>query len=338
MQVIKRDGSYEPVSFDKITKRISDLCYGLTHVDPLLVAKETINGIFSGIKTAELDNLSANICATKSHHHPEYNLLGGRILASNIAKTTSPVYIDVVRALYVEGIVSEAFYKVVCKFPEVIQGYIDYERDYLFDFFAVKTLERSYLFKIKDKIVERPQHLWMRVAIQIHGLSGLSPEEYLPLIKETYNLTSTMYFTHATPTLFNAGTPKPQLSSCFLLSSEDNLEDIFKTVSDVAKISKWAGGIGLSLSNIRSKGSLIKGTNGKSEGIVPLCKTLEMVGRYINQGGKRQGSIAVYLEPWHADIYAFIELRKNTGDENLRARDLFLALWGARFVYETCPR
>lgn len=327
MQVIKRDGSYEPVSFDKITKRISDLCYGLTHVDPLLVAKETINGIFSGIKTAELDNLSANICATKSHHHPEYNLLGGRILSSNIAKTTSPVYIDVVRALHVEGIVSEAFYNVVRKFPEVIQGYIDYERDYLFDFFAVKTLERSYLFKIKDKIVERPQHLWMRVAIQIHGLSGLSPEEYLPLIKETYNLTSTMYFTHATPTLFNAGTPKPQLSSCFLLSSEDNLEDIFKTVSDVAKISKWAGGIGLSLSNIRSKGSLIKGTNGKSEGIVPLCKTLEMVGRYINQGGKRQGSIAVYLEPWHADIYAFIELRKNTGDENLRARDLFLALW-----------
>lgn len=327
MQVIKRDGTHEPVSFDKITKRISDLCYGLTHVDPLLVAKETINGIFSGIKTTELDNLSANICATKSHHHPEYNQLGGRILASNIAKTTSPVYTDVVRALYLEGIVSEAFYKVVCKYPEIIQGYIDYERDYLFDFFAIKTLERSYLFKIKDKIVERPQHLWMRVAIQIHALSGLSPEEFLPLIRETYDLTSTMYFTHATPTLFNAGTPKPQLSSCFLMSSEDNLEDIFKTISDVAKISKWAGGIGLSLSNIRAKGSLIKGTNGKSEGIVPLCKTLEMVGRYINQGGKRQGSIAVYLEPWHADIYAFIELRKNTGDENLRARDLFLALW-----------
>ena len=327
MQVIKRDGSREPVSFDKITKRISDLCNGLTHVDPLLIAKDTINGIFSGIKTSELDTLSANICATKSHHHPEYNQLGGRILASNIAKTTSEVYIDVVRALHVEGIVSDAFYKVVCDFDNVIQGYIDYERDYLFDFFAIKTLERSYLFKIRDKIVERPQHLWMRVAIQIHGLSGLSPVDYLPLIKETYNLMSTMHFTHATPTLFNAGTPKPQLSSCFLLSSEDNLEDIFKTISDIAKISKWAGGIGLSLSNIRAKGSLIKGTNGKSEGIVPLCKTLEMVGRYINQGGKRQGSIAVYLEPWHADIYAFIELRKNTGDENLRARDIFLALW-----------
>ena len=327
MQVIKRDGTYEPVSFDKITKRISDLCNGLTHVDPLLIAKDTINGIFSGIKTSELDTLSANICATKSHHHPEYNQLGGRILASNIAKTTSEVYIDVVRALHVEGIVSDAFYKVVCDFDNVIQGYIDYERDYLFDFFAIKTLERSYLFKIRDKIVERPQHLWMRVAIQIHGLSGLSPVDYLPLIKETYNLMSTMHFTHATPTLFNAGTPKPQLSSCFLLSSEDNLEDIFKTISDIAKISKWAGGIGLSLSNIRAKGSLIKGTNGKSEGIVPLCKTLEMVGRYINQGGKRQGSIAVYLEPWHADIYAFIELRKNTGDENLRARDIFLALW-----------
>ena len=199
---------------------------------------------------------------------------------------------------------------------------IVYDRDSLFDYFSIKTLERSYLFKINDKIVERPQHMWMRVSIQIHYHSGS-----LDLIKETYDLISLLYFTHATPTLFNSGTKQPQLSSCFLLSSEDNLEDIFKTVSDIAKISKWAGGIGLSLSNIRSKGSRIRGTNGKSEGIIPLCKTLEMVGRYINQGGKRQGSIAIYIEPWHADIYSFIELRKNTGDENLRARDLFLALW-----------
>jgi ribonucleotide reductase alpha subunit len=201
----------------------------------------------------------------------------------------------------------------------------DYQRDYLFDFFAMKTLERSYLFKIADKIVERPQHMWMRVAIQIHAL--LDQPDKLERIKETYDLISSLYFTHATPTLFNSGTKNSQLSSCFLLSSEDNLEDIFKTISDVAKISKWAGGIGLSLSNIRAKGTMIKGTNGKSEGIVPLCKTLEMVGRYINQGGKRQGSIACFLEPWHADIYGFIELRKNTGDENLRARDLFIALW-----------
>jgi len=327
MQVIKRDGSHELVSFDKITKRINDLCTGLSHVDPILVAKETINGIFSGIKTTGLDMLSADICATKSHHHPEYNYLGGRILASNITKTTSENYLKVVTELHDFGILSSDFYKIVSIHSEEIQQMIVYERDYLLDFFAIKTLERSYLFKINDKIVERPQHMWMRVAIQIHGLKGMDSSEYLPLIKETYDLLSLMYFTHATPTLFNSGTKNPQLSSCFLLSGEDNLEDIFKMISDVAKISKWAGGIGLSLSNIRAKGSLIKGTNGKSEGIIPLCKTLEMVGRYINQGGKRQGSIACYIEPWHSDIYSFIELRKNTGDENLRARDLFLAVW-----------
>lgn len=324
MQVVKRDGSREPVSFDKITKRISDLCIGLDHVDPLLIAKETINGIFSGIKTTGLDMLSADICATKSHHHPEYNQLGGRILSSNIVKTTDESYLTVVTSLHDAGIISDDFYEIVAIHHDAIQAMLVYERDFLFDFFAIKTLERSYLFKINDKIVERPQHMWMRVAIQIHGTTDSSS---LPLVKETYDLMSTLYFTHATPTLFNAGTTKPQLSSCFLLSSEDNLEDIFKMISDIAKISKWAGGIGLSLSNIRAKGSMIRGTNGKSEGIVPLCKTLEMVGRYINQGGKRQGSIAVYLEPWHADIYAFIELRKNTGDDNLRTRDLFLALW-----------
>lgn len=321
MQVIKRDGTNEPVSFDKITKRISDLCTGLEHVDPILIAKETINGIFSGIKTTGLDMLSADICATKSHHHPQYNQLGGRILASNITKTTNEDYLCVVTQLYEAGIVPIEFYTFVHDNNEAIQAMLDYERDYLLDYFAIKTLERSYLFKT-DRILERPQHMWMRVAIQIHYQTSS-----LALIKETYDLMSLLHFTHATPTLFNSGTKKPQLSSCFLLSSEDNLEDIFKMVSDVAKISKWAGGIGLSLSNIRAKGSLIRGTNGKSEGIIPLCKTLEMVGRYINQGGKRQGSIACYIEPWHADIYSFIELRKNTGDENLRARDLFLALW-----------
>jgi len=322
MQVIKRDGTNELVSFDKITKRINDLCTGLKNVDSILIAKETINGIFSGIKTTELDMLSADICATKSHHHPEYNQLGGRILSSNIAKTTPENYIDVVSKLHNTGIIPSDFHKFVFENQAEIQSMIAYDRDSLFDYFSIKTLERSYLFKINDKIVERPQHMWMRVSIQIHYHSGS-----LDLIKETYDLLSLLYFTHATPTLFNSGTKQPQLSSCFLLSSEDNLEDIFKTVSDVAKISKWAGGIGLSLSNIRARGSRIRGTNGKSEGIIPLCKTLEMVGRYINQGGKRQGSIAVYIEPWHADIYSFIELRKNTGDENLRARDLFLALW-----------
>lgn len=329
MQVIKRNGEHELISFDKITKRITDLCDGLTFVDPLLIAKETINGIYNGIKTTELDTLSADICASKSHHHPEYNKMGGRILSSNITKTTHEVYLDVVNELHAAGILSDAFHAFVECHHVALQEMIDYRRDELFDYFAMKTLERSYLFRINGRIVERPQHMWMRVAIQVNGLGGgnASADEILENIKETYTLTSTLYFTHATPTLFNSGTSKPQLSSCFLLSSEDNIEDIFKTISDVAKISKWAGGIGLSLTNIRAKGSVIRGTNGKSEGIIPLCKTLETVGRYINQGGKRQGSIAVYIEPWHADIYSFIELRKNTGDENLRARDLFLALW-----------
>ena len=325
MQVVKRDGNHEPVSFDKITKRINELCFGLENVDPLLIAKDTINGIFNGIKTTDLDILSAEICATKSHHHPEYNKLGGRILASNIVKTTSENYIDIVTLLFEKCIVSKQFYDFVSLNREQLQSMLNYQLDYLFDFFAIKTLERSYLFKIDGKIIERPQHMWMRVAIQIHGL--IDQPDALERIKETYDLLSNLYFTHATPTLFNSGTSKPQLSSCYLFSCEDNLEDIFKMISDVAKISKWAGGIGLSLTNIRAKGSMIRGTNGKSEGIIPLCKTLEMVGRYINQGGKRNGSIATYLEPWHGDIYSFIELRKNTGDENLRARDLFIALW-----------
>jgi ribonucleotide reductase alpha subunit len=327
MQVIKRNGLQESMSFDKITKRISDLCFGLKYVDPLLVAKDTINDIFDKIKTSELDVISADICAVKSQHHPDYNLLGGRILASNITKTTSENYIEVVTQLYTAGIISKEFYAFVSCNNTEIQEIFDYQRDYILDFFAIKTLERSYLFKINGKIVERPQHMWMRVAIQIHGLKNVVPLDVMSTIKETYDLMSTLYFTHATPTLFNSGTNNPQLSSCFLTSSEDNIEDIFKSISNIAKISKWAGGIGLSLSNIRAKGSTIRGTNGKSEGIIPLCKTLETVGRYINQGGKRNGSIATYLEPWHADIFAFIELRKNTGDENLRARDLFIALW-----------
>ena len=327
MQVQKRNGEFEPISFDKITKRIIDLSFGLKNVEPILIAKETINGIYDRIKTTELDSLSAEICATKSQVHPDYSQLGGRIIVSNIIKTTFDSYLEVVTTLARFNIVSSEFYEFVKTNEKELQEMFDYQRDYLFDFFAMKTLERSYLFKYSDKIIERPQHMWMRVAIQIHAFTESDVVQKLTLIKETYDLISRLYFTHATPTLFNSGTKNSQLSSCFLLSSEDNLEDIFKTISDIAKISKWAGGIGLSLSNIRSKGTLIKGTNGKSEGIIPLCKTLETVGRYINQGGKRQGSIATFLEPWHADIYAFIELRKNTGDENLRARDLFIALW-----------
>jgi ribonucleoside-diphosphate reductase alpha chain len=326
MQVVKRSGNKELISFDKITRRISDLCVSLEHVDPILIAKETINSIYDGISTKQLDLLSADICATKVHHFPDYNKLGGRILASNISKSTSQSYNDVVNLLYNKNMVSDAFYNFVITNKEEIQSFFDYSRDLLFDYFAVKTLERSYLFRVDNEIVERPQHLWMRVAIQIHGFTD-NDDDKLDRIKETYNYLSLLYFTHATPTLFNSGTPRPQMSSCFLYSSEDNIESIFKTISDTAMISKWSGGIGISISNIRAKGSVIRGTNGKSEGIVPLCKTLESVGRYINQGGKRQGSIALYMEVWHSDIFSFVELRKNTGDENMRARDLFIALW-----------
>lgn len=311
MQVIKRNGNPQEISFDKITKRIRDLSYGLSKVDPLLIAKETINGIFDGIKTTELDLLSAEICATKTHHHPEYNKLGGRILVSNIIKTTFDDYVSVIQPLYENKIISEKFYNFVVENRDAIQEIFVYERDYLFDFFGMKTLERSYLFKINGKIMERPQHMWMRVAIQIHGFK----ENPIPLIKETYDLMSLLYFTHATPTLFNSGTNNPQLSSCFLLSTEDNIEDIFKSISDIAQISKWSGGIGLSLSTIRAKGSLIHGTNGKSEGIIPLCKTLEMVGRYINQGGKRQGSIACFCED--TEIFTINEGVKKIQDVKL---------------------
>ena len=332
MQVTKRNGDKESVSFDKITKRISDLCFGLEYIDPIIVAKDTINSLYDGMSTRELDILSADICATKSHRYPSYNKLGGRILSSNITKETLSNYMEVVDILNLRKLVSDSFYKFVSSNKETIQSFIDYSRDLLFDYFAIKTLERSYLMRIDNVIIERPQHLWMRVAIQIHGChtyeeNDLSTQEKLEKVKETYDLLSQLYFTHATPTLFNSGTPRPQLSSCFLYSSDDSIEDIFKTIADTAKISKWAGGIGMSLSNIRSKGSRIRGTNGNSEGIIPLCKTLETVGRYINQGGKRSGSIALYLEPWHSDIFSFVELRKNTGDENLRARDLFISVW-----------
>jgi len=336
MQVTKRNGNKESVCFDKITKRISDLCFDLEYVDPIVVAKDTINSLYDGITTRELDILSADICATKAHHFPDYNKLGGRILSSNITKETSENYKDVVEKLNNQGLLSESFFNFTMENIDKINSFFDYNRDLLFDYFAIKTLERSYLIRIDNNIVERPQHMWMRVAIQIHGChyynyneekDSIDLNEAIDKIKETYDLLSNLYFTHATPTLFNSGTKRPQLSSCFLFSSEDDIDSIFKTISDTAKISKWAGGIGLSLSNIRAKGSVIRGTNGRSEGIIPLCKTLEMVGRYINQGGKRQGSIAIYMEPWHADIFSFVELRKNTGDENLRARDLFLALW-----------
>lgn len=323
MQVVKRNGNFESVSFDKITTRISSLCEGLI-VDPISISKETINGIYNGIKTQELDTLSADICASKTHHHPDYNVLASRIAVSNLHKQTESDFLKVTESLFDAGIVPSNYFNFVANNHQFIQDTLSYERDFLFDFFGFKTLDRSYLIKVNGQIVERPQHLWMRVAIQIHGVH---PQVELDKLKETYELLSKLYFTHATPTLFNSGTKRPQLASCFLAGTEDTIEGIFKSVSDLASISKWAGGIGIHLTNVRCKGSKINGTNGKSDGIIPLCKVLESVGRYINQGSKRNGSIAVYLEPWHGDVFEFIELRKNTGDENLRTRDLFLAMW-----------
>jgi ribonucleoside-diphosphate reductase alpha subunit len=339
MEVIKRDGRKENVSFDKITTRISHLTHGLNtkYVNPTKIAQETINGLYDGISTVQLDQLSADICASKIQQHPDFGKLASRILVSNLHKSTEKDYFEVVRNLFHHGIVSESFFSFVFKYSKQLQEMFDYHRDYSFDFFGFKTLERSYLHSTKignEKIIiERPQHLWMRVAIQIHGLrkidqiDELESFKVLQKIKTTYDYMSLGYFTHATPTLFNAGSNRPQLSSCFLASMDDNIENIFKTIGDLGQISKWSGGIGVHLSSIRAKGSLIKGTNGHSDGIIPLCKVLEATARFINQAGRRNGSIAVYMEPWHADIQDFVDLRKNTGDENLRARDLFLALW-----------
>lgn len=333
MEVIKRNGKLEKVSFDKITKRLANFCDDLSEsVDPIVIAQETIKGLFNRITTQELDLLSADICANKIHHHPDFNKLSSRILISNLHKSTDDNYYNVTKVLYEHKLLSKEFFEFVEKNKEGLQILLDYSRDYLFDYFGFKTLERSYLYKIyidgKPKIIERPQHMWMRVAIQIHGLIDSEDNlEKLVNIQNTYTGLSNQYFTHATPTLFNSGSPRPQLSSCFLMTCYDDLENIFKNVTNISQISKYAGGIGISLTNIRSKGSIIHSTNGKSEGIIPFCKVLESVARYVTQGGKRNGSIACYIEPWHADIFEFVELRRNIGDENLRTRDLFLAIY-----------
>ena len=368
MEVIKRDGRHEPVSFDKITLRISGMCkkLRLTRIDPIKIAIETIEGMYNGITTEKLDLLAANKSAEKIMDDPEYNNLAAGICVSNIHKTTSSDFMEVTLKLYnnidragrSNPLVTAEYLKNVTNNIEKIQATLDYERDYLFDFFSIKTLEKSYLIrllneKIKSdtedvsgngqskkkskkettnleneimmrrkygRIVERPQHMFMRVSIGIHGSD-------IDSAIETYNLMSTKYFTHASPTLYNAGTAYPQLSSCFLLNMHDSIDGIFGTVTDVAKISKRAGGIGIVLSNVRAKGSLIRGTNGNSDGIIPLTKLFNQEARYVNQGGRRKGAVALYLEPWHADIYEFCDLRKNTGAEELRARDIFMALW-----------
>ncbi len=333
MQVIKRSGKREDVSFDKITARVKKLSYGLdpNHVDPIEVAKKVILGLYNGVTTTELDNLAAETAAAMSSQHPEYATLAARIAVSNLHKSTDKSFSKNIKELYhyidpktggKAGLISEECYKIVQKHKEKLDSSIIYDRDFDFDYFGFKTLERSYLLRMTGKVIERPQQMLMRVAVGIHG-------ENLDAAIETYNLMSEKWFIHATPTLFNAGTPRPQLSSCFLLSmTDDSIPGIYETLTRCAKISQSAGGIGISAHNIRAKGAYIKGTGGQSNGLVPMLKVYNETARYVDQGGgKRKGAFAVYLEPWHADVFDFLELKKNHGKEEMRARDLFYAMW-----------
>lgn len=333
MFVIKRDGTRESVKFDKITARIQKLSYGLDphHVDPIQVAKKVIDGVFDGVTTSELDNLAAETAAGLTSRHPDYASLASRIAVSNLHKNTIKSFSKTVEALfnYIDPktnlraqLIADDVNEIVQKNALLLDSSIIYDRDFGYDYFGFKTLERSYLLKMYGKVAERPQHMLMRVAVGIH-------KEDIEAAIQTYNLMSERWFTHATPTLFNAGTPKPQMSSCFLLQvKEDSIDGIYDTLKNCAKISQSAGGIGISIHNVRATGSYIKGTNGTSNGIIPMLKVYNETARYVDQGGgKRKGSIAVYLEPWHADIYEFLDIRKNHGKEEMRARDLFTALW-----------
>ena len=333
MQVIKRSGKTESVSFDKITARIKKLCYGLNpkHVEPVDIAKKVIEGLYDGVKTTELDNLAAETAASMAAYHPDYAQLAARIAVSNLHKNTKKSFTATMKELfdYVDpktgekaGLIAEETMKIIQANKDTLDSAIIYDRDYSFDYFGFKTLERSYLLRTDGEVTERPQHMLMRAALGIHG-------EDIDSAIETYNLMSEKWFIHATPTLFNAGTPRPQLSSCFLLSmTSDSIPGIFETLTRCAKISQSAGGIGLSLHNVRAKGSYIKGTGGTSNGIIPMLKVYNDTARYVDQGGgKRKGAFAIYLEPWHADIIDFLDLKKNHGKEEMRARDLFYALW-----------
>ena len=332
MYVVKRDGKSEPVMFDKITSRVRKMCYGLNAlVDPVKVAMRVIEGLYDGVSTSELDNLAAEIAATMTVQHPDYAKLAARIAVSNLHKNTKKSFTETMTDLYVyvnprtgkkAPMIADDVYEIMMAHAEKLNSTIIYNRDFGYDYFGFKTLERSYLLKINGIIVERPQHMLMRVSIGIH-------KEDIDAAVETYELMSKRFFTHATPTLFNAGTPKPQMSSCFLLQmQDDSIEGIYDTLKQTAKISQSAGGVGLSLHNIRATGSYIRGTNGTSNGIVPMLKVFNDTARYVDQGGgKRKGSFAMYLEPWHADIFDFLDLKKNTGKEEMRARDLFYAMW-----------
>ena len=332
MYVVKRDGRRESVKFDKITARIKKLCYGLNPlVTPEKVAMKVIEGLYDGVTTSELDNLAAEVAATNTITHPDYALLASRIAVSNLHKNTKKSFSETVKDLYEyidpktnekAPLISDEVYSVIMKNADVLDSTIIYDRDFRYDFFGFKTLERSYLLKLNGEVAERPQQMLMRVAMGIHTND-------IDAAIETYNYMSEGWFTHATPTLFNSGTPKPQMSSCFLLTTkEDSISGIYDTLKQCAQISQSAGGIGLSIHDIRATGSYIKGTNGTSNGIVPMLRVFNDTARYVDQGGgKRKGSFAIYVEPWHADIFDFLDLKKNHGKEEQRARDLFYALW-----------
>ena len=332
MYVVKRDGKKEPVMFDKITARVKKMCYGLNKiVDPVKVAMRVIEGLYDGVTTSELDSLAAEVAATMTTAHPDYAKLAARIAVSNLHKNTKKSFSETMVDLYEyvnprtgkkAPLLSDEVYNIIADNAEKLDSTIIYSRDFNYDFFGFKTLERSYLLKLNGNIVERPQHMLMRVSIGIH-LNDI--DEAIA----TYELMSKKFFTHATPTLFNAGTPKPQMSSCFLLQmQDDSIDGIYDTLKQTAKISQSAGGIGLSIHNVRATGSYIRGTNGTSNGIVPMLKVFNDTARYVDQGGgKRKGSFAMYIEPWHADIFEFLDLKKNHGKEEMRARDLFYAMW-----------
>ncbi|NVK03579.1 MAG: ribonucleoside-diphosphate reductase subunit alpha [Flavobacteriia bacterium] len=332
MHVIKRDGRKEAVKFDKITARIQKLCYGLSPLtDPTSVAMRVIEGIYDGVTTSELDSLAAEIAASMTIKHPDYAKLAARIAVSNLHKNTTKSFSETMQDMYdyvnpktgkKAPLIAEDVHEIIQANAEFLDSALIYDRDFSYDYFGFKTLERSYLLRLNGQIAERPQHMLMRVSIGIH-------KDDLEAAVETYELMSKKYFTHATPTLFNAGTPKPQMSSCFLLQmKDDSIDGIYDTLKQCAKISQSAGGIGLSAHNIRATGSYIRGTNGTSNGLVPMLRVFNDTARYVDQGGgKRKGSFAVYLEPWHADIFDFLDLKKNHGKEELRARDLFYAMW-----------
>jgi len=332
MNVVKRDGRKEPIMFDKITARVRKLCYGLNElVDPVKISMRVIEGLYDGVTTSELDNLAAEVAATMTTSHPDYARLAARISVSNLHKNTKKSFSEVMQDLYTyvnprtgkdAPLLSDEVHKVIMDNAEDLDSTIIYNRDFGYDYFGFKTLERSYLLKLNGNIVERPQHMLMRVSVGIHL-------DDLAAVKETYELMSKKFFTHATPTLFNSGTPKPQMSSCFLLTmKDDSIDGIYDTLKQTARISQSAGGIGLSIHNIRATGSYISGTNGTSNGVVPMLRVFNNTARYVDQGGgKRKGSFAIYVEPWHADIFDFLDLKKNTGKEEMRARDLFYAMW-----------